>query len=89
MIIHIIIPFVDYNYWLKHFNTQLNEPYNQNLIKVPKVVKPTIKKTLLQVINSPMSPPFLGHGKNILSCSLYYMEVTGCARVCLCSKRSR
>ena len=27
-------------------DTQLNEPTNQNTIKVPKVVKPTNKKTL-------------------------------------------
>ena len=33
-----IYPPVDY--------TQLNEPTNQNSIKVPKVVKPTNKKTL-------------------------------------------
>ena len=34
---------VDYNYWLKRLNTQLNESTNKNLIKVPKVVKPTNK----------------------------------------------
>ena len=34
------------------FDTQLNEPTNQNLIKVPTVVK-TTKKT--SVINRPMS----------------------------------
>ena len=46
---------------LKLFDTQLNEPINQNLIKVPKVVKPTHKKTFgTGVINSPMSPPSLG-----------------------------
>ena len=32
-------PFVDYNYRLKHLDTQLNE--------VPKNVKPTNRKTLL------------------------------------------
>ena len=37
-----ITPSVDYNKWLKRFNTQHNEPTNQNQIKVPKVVKPTI-----------------------------------------------
>ena len=43
---------------LKLFDTQLNEPINQNLIKVPKVVKPTNKKTFgTSVINSPMSLP--------------------------------
>ena len=34
----------DYNKWLKRLVTQLNEPTNQNLIKVPKVVKPTNEK---------------------------------------------
>ncbi len=29
------------------FNRQMNEPTNQNSIKVPKVVKQTNKKTLL------------------------------------------
>ena len=38
--IHIIIPSVD-------LDTQLNEQTNQNSIKVPKVVKPTKKKTLI------------------------------------------
>ena len=33
------------NYWLKRLNIQLNEPTNQ--IKVPKVIMPTDKKTLL------------------------------------------
>ena len=47
MMIHKITPFVDYNYWLKHFNTQLNESTNQYSLKVPKVVKPINKKTLL------------------------------------------
>ena len=29
---------VDYNYWLKRLDTQLNELINQNPFKVPKVV---------------------------------------------------
>ena len=33
--------------WLERLDTQLNEPANQNLMKVPKVVKPANKKTLL------------------------------------------
>ena len=45
MMMHKIIPFVDYNYWFKRLNTQLNKPTNQ--IKVPKVAVPTNKKTLL------------------------------------------
>ena len=38
--------FLDYNYWLKRLDTELNEPINQIYIKVPKVVKPMNKKTL-------------------------------------------
>ena len=30
MIINKIIPSVDYKYWLKRLNTQLNNPTNQN-----------------------------------------------------------
>ena len=37
---------VNYNYYLKRLETQLNEPTNQNSILVPKVVKPTNKKRL-------------------------------------------
>ena len=40
MSIHKIFPSVDYNWWLKPLDTQLNEATNQNSIKVPKVVKP-------------------------------------------------
>ena len=39
-------PFPELNQWLKRLNTQLNKPTNQNTLKVPKVVKPTNKKTL-------------------------------------------
>ena len=38
-------PSVAYNWWLKRFNTHLNEPNKQNSLNVPKVV--TNKKTLL------------------------------------------
>ena len=42
------------------YNTQLNKPINQNSMRVPKVVKPTNKKTLgTSLRNSPMSPPSL------------------------------
>ena len=59
--IHKIIHSVDYNLWLKCLDTQHNEPPHQNSIKVPKVVKPTNKKTLgTSVINSPLSHPPLG-----------------------------
>ena len=47
MMIHKITPSVDYNYWWKRLETQLNKPTNQNLIKGPNVVKLTNKKTLL------------------------------------------
>ena len=47
MIIQKLTPFVDYNQWLKRLDIQLNEPINRNLIKVPKVIKPTNKKTIL------------------------------------------
>ena len=38
---------VDYNYWLKRFDTQLNEPTNQNSITVPKLSSQRIKKTFI------------------------------------------
>ena len=43
MMIHKINPCVDYNYLLKRLNTELNEPTNQNSIKIPKVVETTNK----------------------------------------------
>ena len=46
MILHKIIHSVDYNLWLKRLDTQLIKPTNQNLLKVPKVFKPTNKKML-------------------------------------------
>ena len=39
-------PFCRYNQWLNRLDTQHNELTNRNLIKVPKVVKPTNKKAL-------------------------------------------
>ena len=48
MMINKINPSVDYSYWLKHLNTQPKEPTNQNSVEVPKLVKPTNKKTLLK-----------------------------------------
>ena len=47
MMIHKIAPAVEYNYYLNRLDTQINEPTNQNLILVPKVVKSKNKKTLL------------------------------------------
>ena len=65
MMIHKIIPSVDYNYWLKRLNTQLSEPTNQNSIKSPQSflrslqrIRKHYHKTLgTKVINIPMSPP--------------------------------
>ena len=48
MLIHKITPSVDYNSWLKRLDPQLTKPTNQNSIKVPKVVEPSNKKTLLK-----------------------------------------
>ena len=45
MIINKTTPSVDYSQCLKSLDTQLNDPTKQNLIEVPKVVKPTNKKT--------------------------------------------
>ena len=63
MIIQKITPSVDYNQWLKHLDTQLEEPTNQNSIKVPKFqqqIRKCYYKTLgTSIINNPMSPPFL------------------------------
>ena len=42
-----ITPSVDLNQWLKRLYTQLYELTNQNSMRVPKIVKPTNKKTLL------------------------------------------
>ena len=38
---------IDCNKWLKRLYNQLDEPTNQKIIKVPKVVKSTNKKTIL------------------------------------------
>ena len=44
MMKHKITPSVDYNKWLKPLvDTQLNEPTNENLIEVLKVVRQTNK----------------------------------------------
>ena len=54
---------VDYDWWLKLWDTQLTEPTNQNL-KSPKMLSQQIRKrnykTLgTSAINSSMSPPSL------------------------------
>ena len=39
---------VEHNQWFNVWtDTQLNEPTNQNLIKIPEVVKPTNKEKFL------------------------------------------
>ena len=58
MMIHKIHSSVDYNYWLKRLDTQLNKSSNRNALKL---VKPKNKKTLLKtlgtsVINNPVFP---------------------------------
>ena len=64
MMINKTTPSLDYKQWLKRLDTQLCEPNNQNLIKVPKVINSTNKKTNYNtlgtsVINSPKSTPSL------------------------------
>ena len=44
MMIHKLIPSVDYNLWLKRLDSQLNEPKTSKFKKGPKVVKPMNKK---------------------------------------------
>ncbi len=60
-----INPSIDYNYWLKHLDTQLNVPTNQSSIKVLKLLSQPIRKYIYKtlgtsVINSLMSSPSLG-----------------------------
>ena len=38
--------YLDYNYWLKRLDIQLNKSSNKNSLKVLKVVNPTNRKTL-------------------------------------------
>ena len=61
MIVHKIIPSVDYNLLLKRLNTQLYEPTKQNSLKSPKLLSQRIKKRYYKtlgasVINRPLSP---------------------------------
>ena len=61
MLINKITTFVDYSKRLKPLDTPLNEPTNQNSIKVSKkrISKRYHKFFKTSVINSPMSPPSL------------------------------
>ena len=65
MLLHKITPSVDYNKRLKRFDTQLNKPTIQNLIKVSKMVKlincKRYHETLgTSVINNPLTFPSRG-----------------------------
>ena len=46
MMIHKITPSSIIQFSLKHLDTELNKPTNQNSVKDPKVVKPMNKETL-------------------------------------------
>ena len=50
--IHKIIPSVDYSWWLKRLDIQLNAPTKQSYIQVPKVVKPRTKKCSLKTLGT-------------------------------------
>ena len=52
MTIHKITLSVAYNSWLKHLDTQLNEPTDQSSIKFSNVVKPTNKTRMTTSISS-------------------------------------
>ena len=43
---HKITPSVDYNYWLKCLEAQVNEPTKENSIRSPKVLGQQINKML-------------------------------------------
>ena len=64
MMIHKIATSVDYNKWLRRWDTPLNEQTNQNLTKVPKVKLLSQQKRKKRyyetfgttIINSQLSP---------------------------------
>ena len=61
MMIHKIIPSVVQNYWLKRFNTQLNESDNENSLSSLKFLRQRMRKRYYRalgtsVINRPLSP---------------------------------
>ena len=71
MVIHKIIPFLDYNYWLKCFNTQFNEPTNYVKLKSPKLLRQQMRKRYYKTlgiseINSPMFPSSLWKGPIVI-----------------------
>ena len=61
MMIHKIILSVDYKYWLKRLDTQLNEPNNQNSRKLlsQRIRKRYYKTLETSVINSSLFPLLL------------------------------
>ena len=71
MMIHKITTSVDYNYWLKCLNIQLNYPTNQNSIKVPKVVEPTNKKTFGNYCNKQPNVQTPSLHENAQQCELF------------------
>ena len=52
MMIHKINPSLVCNKWLKRLDIQLNEPTNQNSLKVPKVANSINKKTFLKTLGT-------------------------------------
>ena len=81
MIIHKIIPSLDYNKKLKRLDTQLNEATNQNSIsKSPMLLAKRISKLYYYFwacpigMNSPLSPPSLEHiGHYILGIKPFFI----------------
>ena len=59
MLIHKINPSIDYNKWMKRLDIQLNEATNQNLLKVPKVVKQANKKRYYKILGTSVSSRFV------------------------------
>ena len=60
---------IDFNLWLKRLNTLLNEPTNQNLIKVPKVVGPKNKNFYDYCNKEPNNPSLPAYKPIMLSTS--------------------
>ena len=52
MMIHKITPTLYFNWWRKCLDTQLSEPTEQNSLKIPKVVNPTIRKRCYKTLGT-------------------------------------
>ena len=50
MMIHKIPSSVDYNYWLKLLDTQLNESTNQNSLRSPNLLSQRIRKLIILLV---------------------------------------